>query len=112
MKKYLLILIFIIISLYFLNLLNSIWFSYLPLEILQKLGPLSLVVVGYLVEKKFVGRIATFSNSIAFNLHIISVPKPDQLLIYYANIGLIMGILAIFSYKGQESMPKLFYLLS
>jgi len=26
------------------------------------IGPLSLVAIGYLVEKNFVGRIATFSN--------------------------------------------------
>ena len=58
---------------------NELWFSMLPAFLIQKIGPLSLILIGYLVEKNFVGRIATFSNSLAINLHVFTMNNPTSL---------------------------------
>lgn len=91
---------------------SELWISILPAVLIQKLGPLSLVAVGYLVEKNFVGRIATFSNALAINLHIFTINNPHQLLVWYANIGIIMGVLALVSYGIQQSLSRYFYFIS
>jgi len=40
----------------------------LPSNLVTLIGPFVLVIIGYLVERNFVGRIATFTNTIAVNL--------------------------------------------
>ena len=91
---------------------NELWFSMLPAFLIQKIGPLSLILIGYLVEKNFVGRIATFSNSLAINLHVFTMNNPHHYLIWYANIGLIMGGLAIASYWSKTPLTRYFYFIS
>ena len=66
--------------------LNNLWISILPAALIQKLGPLSLVAIGYLVEKNFIGRISIFSNVLAVNLHVFTITTSNQLLVWYANI--------------------------
>lgn len=91
----------------------ELWISTLiPAVLIQKIGPLSLVIIGYLVEKNFVGRIATFSNALAINLYVFAISNLSGFLLWYANIGIIMGVLALVSYSLQSSLPKQFYLLS
>ena len=92
--------------------INELWISILPAVLIQKLGPLSLLAIGYLVEKNFVGRIATFSNTLAINLHVFTISNPHQFLVWYANIGIIIGILALVSYGIQQSLSKYFYFIS
>jgi len=91
---------------------NGLWITILPAVLIQKLGPLSLIAVGYLVEKNFVGRIATFSNSLAINLHVFTISNPHPILVWYANFGIIIGVLALASYGIQQSLPRCFYFLS
>ena len=91
--------------------INDLWVSILPAILVNKLGPISLLVIGYLVEKNFVGRIATFSNSLAINLYVFMLINPSPILIWYANIGIIMGLLAIATYRRQ-SLSQYFYYLS
>jgi hypothetical protein len=71
-----------------------------------------LVAIGYLVEKNFVGRIATFSNALAINLHVFTITTPHQILVWYANIGIIIGVLAFISYGIQQSLSRYFYFIS
>jgi hypothetical protein len=92
--------------------LGNLWITILPAVLIQKLGPLSLVAIGYLVEKNFVGRIATFSNALAINLHVFTITTPHQILVWYANIGIIIGVLALISYGIQQSLSRYFYFIS
>jgi len=89
---------------------SALWISaLLPALIIMKLGPLGLIFIGYLVEKKFVGRVTAFSNAMAINLHLFTTNYPDQMLISYANIGLLVGVVAIITYALRIRMPKWFY---
>ena len=91
---------------------DSLWITHiLPMWLLQKLGALSLVVVGLLVEKHYVGRTTTFANTIAINVH-AAYAAASWWLVWYANIGLIVGIIALLSYAGGESLPGWFYVMS
>lgn len=92
--------------------INELWISILPTFLIQKIGSLSLIAIGYLVEKNFGGRIATFSNTLAINLHVLMMNNPHFFLVWYANIGLVMGILAFVSYGLQQSLLRHFYLIS
>jgi hypothetical protein len=92
--------------------MNNLWISLVPPLLIAKLGPLSLVVIGYLVEKNFVGRITTFANTLAINLHVYAIQNPHWILVWYANIGLIFGLLALFSYGFKEALSRHFYALN
>ena len=88
---------------------DTLWITHvLPAWLLQRLGALSLVAVGLLVEKHYVGRITTFANTIAINIHAAYTTSPWW-LVWYANIGLIVGMIALASYASRESLPGWFY---
>jgi len=91
---------------------DVLWITYiLPVWLLQRLGALSLVAVGLLVEKHYVGRTTTFANTVAINIHAAFIAAPLW-LVWYANIGLIVGLIALVSYTTKESLPGWFYLIS
>ena len=55
------------------NFINSLlgfpWISIvIPSAYIQYLAPVSLILVGYLAERHYVGRIPIFTNSIALNI--------------------------------------------
>ncbi|MGB9760457.1 MAG: hypothetical protein ACPLZG_11565 [Thermoproteota archaeon] len=86
---------------------NILWISkLLPPNLIQKLGPLGLLIVGYLVEKNFVGRISTFSNALAINVHVFYMNNPHWFFIFYANVGLLMGLVALIAYAMSKSLQK------
>lgn len=89
--------------------MSDLWLTLIPTFIIERLGPLSLLLVGYLVEKNFIGRIPTFTNVLAINLYVYNIISPNFLLVWYANIGLIFAVIAITSYKIQQSLPQYFY---
>jgi hypothetical protein len=95
------------------------WFFFgnLPQNIVGIISPAVLLIVGFLVERNFVGRIATFTNSLAINLayygkDLASIGGWQTPLIIYLNIGLIMGIISIISYNQGISLGSIFYSLS
>ncbi|MBE8540183.1 hypothetical protein [Geoglobus acetivorans] len=91
---------------------DTLWITHvLPVWLLQRLGALSLVAVGLLVEKHYVGRTTTFANTVAINIHAAFAAAPLW-LVRYANIGLIVGLIALASYASRESLPGWFYLIS
>lgn len=89
----------------------SLWISSLPVSVVGILGPISLLVVGFLVERRFISRMTIFTNSIALNLMAFGLANPPFYLVSYANIGLLLGVIALISYAAQKSMSKLFYLI-
>lgn len=97
--------------------MNYFLFGNIPSEYISLIGPFVLIIIGYLVEKNFVGRIATFTNSIAVNLAFygkdLSKLGQWQLpLIVYLDIGLIIGIIAILAYQQSRSLFRFFYQIS
>jgi len=84
----------------------------IPNDFLNIFPALSLLITGYLIERNFVGRIATFCNALAINLFIISLPNPNEYLVWYANLGVIMGLVGLVAYQSKTSLSKIYYTLS
>jgi hypothetical protein len=85
------------------------WFSnIIPSEWIFSIGPIILLIVGHLVEKKYVGRMTIFTNTMAINIFFFSKNVPE-LFVWYANIGLILGIISLFSYYYRSPMPTWMY---
>ena len=92
-------------------------FGNIPQSIVSLIAPFILIIVGALVEKNFVGRIATFTNAIAVNLafygkDFASLGILQWPLTIYLDIGLIMGVIAIIAYEEGASLSSVFYMLS
>ena len=86
-----------------------IFLSFLTPYWLYKLGPLSMIIVGLLVEKEFISRPTLFANTMALNVYLAIVGTTLWYFAWYSNIGLIFGFIAIISYAQKESLPSLFY---
>lgn len=89
--------------------MESLWIKLLPEAWVNSMPGLSLLLVGYFAEKNFVGRIATFCNTLAINLHLMLIQHPPEILVWYANIGLVMGIVGIVAYQSQNSLSQYYY---
>ena len=103
------------------NFINSIlgfpWISIIPSEYIMYLAPVSLIIAGFLIDKHYIGRIQIFTNTIALN--VLFYYSESNLAYYgtlflslfewYANIGLIMGIIAVISYTANGKRSKTYY---
>jgi len=85
------------------------WIELLPPVLAENIATFGLLVIGFLVEKQYVSRPATFANVLALNTHVYQQAFSPDWLIWYANIGLAAGAIAIFSYAAEESLPGDFY---
>ena len=94
--------------------MTDLWILYLiPVYFIDKLGPLSMIIAGFLVEKHYVGRMSVFLNTIAINIFAYSkMPYLTQYDIWYCNIGLLVGLIALVSYMFEESLPSWYYLIT
>ncbi|WP_372478935.1 hypothetical protein ACAH01_08830 [Halomicrobium sp. HM KBTZ05] len=90
----------------------SVWIEELPDIVLQHLTPLALVTLGYFVEKHYVSRTAVFANALAINVHVRDVVSPHQLVVLYANLGLIMAAVGMYTYIEKNSLGSDYYLLA
>jgi len=86
-------------------------FSFLPSGFVNLIAPLSLIYVGYLVEKNYVGRTALFANAVAINLDIYYTSNPNVLYLLYSWVGAFFGIIAILSYQERTPLPWQFYVI-
>jgi hypothetical protein len=70
--------------------------------LIQIFGPelsvLSLLLVGFAVEKHYVSRVTVFTNAIALNVHLLSLDLSSGLLAWYGNLGLVIGIYGFVAY--------------
>ncbi len=107
------------------NFINSIigfpWISVIvPSAYIQYLAPVSLIIAGYLAEHHYVGRIPIFTNTIALNILFYYSQSNfsyfDSLFLHvfewYANIGLIVGLIAIMSYASHGKRSKTYYTIA
>jgi len=95
-----------------LELVFTIWIERLPDIVLQHLTPLALVTLGHFVEKHYVGRPAVFANALAINVHVRDVVSPHQLVVLYANLGLIMAAVGMYTYIEKNPLGGDYYLLA
>ena len=60
----------------------NIWLvDFIPENFILLLGPISLMVIGYLVEKYYTGRITLFANAIALVTYFLDFKKKIIILI-------------------------------
>ena len=84
----------------------------LPKSIAVLLPELSLLLIGYVVEKHYVSRVTCFTNVLALNVHFLTIGKSGLWLGLYADFGLILGGWGFLHYMEQESLGKGYYQLS
>jgi hypothetical protein len=107
------------------NFINSIlgfpWISVVvPSSYIQYLAPISLIIAGSLAEHHYVGRIPIFTNTIALNIQFYYSQSNfsyfDTFFLsvfeWYANIGLIMGLIAVMSYASHGKRSKTYYTIA
>lgn len=92
--------------------MNSLWLLSIAGNLIYYVAPISLIIMGVLAEKNFVSRLAIFGNVIALNIFVYGLNNPSGLLTWYANIGIIFGIIALLSYASKTKMSGGFYLIS
>jgi ribosomal protein L16 Arg81 hydroxylase len=89
--------------------ISAVWIEWLPRTILAHLTPIALIILGYFMETYYVSRPAVFANALAVNVYVRDVASPDQLLIIYANLGLVMAAIGMYTYAAEESLSKSYY---
>ncbi|MFT4309096.1 MAG: hypothetical protein ACMXYL_01255 [Candidatus Woesearchaeota archaeon] len=88
----------------------NIWLlDLLPYSFFHLLAPLSLILIGYLVEKHYTGRVTMFANAIAlvtfFGIYEIVPP----IIILYTNIVTLLGVVGIISYTFKFKLFESYY---
>jgi len=90
----------------------------LPNWILFNLSIYGMIIIGYLVERKFVSRISLFANSLALNSFFFQrrdILNIHPILPLYVDLGLIWGVIGIFKYyeyfhgHNYKPLPKWYY---
>lgn len=84
-------------------------FELLPESVVILLPAISLLLIGQVVERHYVGRITCFTNSLALIVHYATVADPGIVLRIHANIGLILGIIGFLAYIDEKSLPGGYY---
>lgn len=64
----------------------------------HNLPVLALLIVGFAVEKHYVSRVTVFTNTIALNIHFLSLDAAPQVLVWYGDIGLLLGLYGFAAY--------------
>lgn len=91
----------------------QIWLAeILPMKIIEILPALTLIIVGLIVEKYYVSRIAIVTNAVALSTFFVKVKSTPIAIIWYINILTILGIIALFSRFFKISLPKEFYTIA
>ena len=88
----------------------EIWLvQFVPKSIFLLLAPLSLMVIGFLAEKYYTGRITLFANAMAlvsFFGFFQNIPVP---VIIYINFTTILGIIGLISYAVKYPLIEGYY---
>lgn len=88
------------------------WMESLPPVLAENLDVIALLLLGLLVEKQYISRPAIWANVAALNVHLYEYPVVDGWLEWYANIGLVVALLAISTYESGDSLPEWYYTLA
>lgn len=58
----------------------------------------ALLIVGFAVEKHYVSRVTVFTNTIALNVHLLGLNEAPRLLVWYGDVGLLLGLYGFTAY--------------
>lgn len=64
----------------------------------HSLPVLALLLVGFAVEKHYVSRVTVFTNTIALNVHFLSLDIAPRALVWYGDLGLLLGLYGFTAY--------------
>lgn len=84
----------------------------LPTSLAVLIPELSLLLIGYVVEKHYVSRVTCFTNVLALNVHFLTIGESGFWLGLYADLGLALGALGFLAYLERESLKTWYYELS
>ncbi len=90
--------------------MNGIWLvQILPKEFILLLAPISLMVIGFLVEKYYTGRITMFANAMALVSFFAFFENIPFLVVLYINIATVLGIVGLISYVLKHPLLEAYY---
>ena len=84
----------------------------LPTSLAALIPELSLLLIGYVVEKHYVSRVTCSTNVLALNVHFLTIGESGLWLGLYADFGLLLGAWGFLHYLEQESLSKDYYQVS
>lgn len=88
----------------------EIWLiNWIPKGFILILGPLSLISIGYLVEKYYTGRITLFANAVALVTYFYQFSPLPAWLVLYINAVTILGLMGFVSYAVRFPLFELYY---
>ena len=91
----------------------EIWVSqFLPKGLVLALPAITLIIVGLIVEKNYVGRISLLTNAVALSTFFAFIENLHWGVILYINILTIFGIVALFTYAFKIKLSRHFYFLA
>lgn len=68
----------------------------------------ALLFVGIVVEKYYVSRVTTFTNVLALNMSFLSLETAPRFLVWYGDLGLILGVYGMLAYLVNGETGKLY----
>ncbi|MBT4824283.1 hypothetical protein HN695_02335 [Candidatus Woesearchaeota archaeon] len=78
-------------------------------SILRILAPLALILIGFLVEKHYTGRITMFANAIALVTFFMMFDQIPKWAIIYTNLVTALGVVGILSYALKWRLFEAYY---
>ena len=91
----------------------EIWVSqFLSVELVRLLPAITLIVVGLIVEKNYVGRISLLTNAVALSTFFSFIENLNYWMVLYINVLTIFGIIALFTYAFKIKLSKHFYFMA
>lgn len=67
-----------------------------------------LLVVGIAVEKYYVSRVTVFTNVLALNVSFLNLEQAPRLLVWYGDLGLVLGVYGMAAYLLNAKTWKLY----
>lgn len=68
----------------------------------------ALLFVGIVVEKYYVSRVTTFTNVLALNMSFLSLETAPRFLLWYGDLGLLLGVYGMHMYLLNAKTGKLY----
>ena len=91
--------------------MNVLFQNYVSPNVLMLITPFILVVIGFLIEKYYVARVAMFTNAIALYVFYYPIDMPTILGII-VNSAVVIGIIGGFTRLFKISMNDDFYTIA
>lgn len=74
----------------------------------QNLPVFSLLFIGIAIEKYYVSRVTVFTNVIALNISFLGLESLPRVLVWYGDIGLLLGMYGMIAYLLNIKTRRLY----